>query len=66
MTPDEVTKIVRDELKRALGNDYANDDPSKNIAAGPPSTRAATKVRDMNLGTAGLARRLDDLIAGQK
>lgn len=52
MTPDEVAAIVRQELKAALGNDYAGANPAKVVPAGPPSSRAATKVRDMDGGTA--------------
>lgn len=46
MTPDEVTTIVRAELKRALGNDYANANPAKVTAAGPISSRTLVKVWD--------------------
>lgn len=44
MDAAEVTALVRSELKRALGNDYANANPAKVIAAGPPSTRAQEKI----------------------
>lgn len=44
---ETVQQIVRDELKAALGNDYAGATPSKVVASGPISSRTAVKVRDM-------------------
>jgi hypothetical protein len=49
-----LTQLVRNEVKRGLGNDYDNADPTKITAAGPPSSRAWTKVRDGDDQSPGL------------
>lgn len=50
---EKLPGLVRDEIKRGMGNDYANKDPKTVIAAGPQSNRSATKVRDMKDGGTG-------------
>ena len=62
-----LTTAIRNEIKRGLGNDYDNADPSTVVAAGPPSSRAWVKVRDGMDGVPGLVglRAQVDSIAGK-
>jgi len=55
MDAKELSDLIDQRLKVALGNDYAGAPLQKVVAAGPPSSRAASKVRDMAGGTGGLA-----------
>lgn len=58
MDAAEVTALVRSELKRALGNDYANANPAKVIAAGPPSTRSQEKIEQASSLLRKVARKV--------
>jgi hypothetical protein len=59
----KLTQLVRDEVKRGLGNDWAGADPRKVQHAGPPSTRAMVKVWDGDDTRPGLGAAYQHIIA---